>query len=153
MPVGLKWPNDVHLAGKKIGGILVEPVRQAGQRLVIGAGINVLNSLENAPAEIRGLATSIVDETGDEFSPGDFLLSNLKHLSRCLRELGQGQLDLKTRWAQQCTLTGQQITLESGHHVIEGRCAGIDTTGAILVESSGTITPWFGGVVRTVQNH
>jgi len=152
IPVGLKWPNDVHLAGKKIGGILVEPARQTGQRLVIGIGINILNSLANAPSEIRDLATSIVDETGDRFSPGDFLLANLKHLSRQLHTLGQGQLELQARWARQCTLTGQQITLKSGHHLIEGRCTGIAPDGAILIESSGTVTPWFGGIVRSVQN-
>jgi BirA family transcriptional regulator, biotin operon repressor / biotin---[acetyl-CoA-carboxylase] ligase len=146
--VGLKWPNDVHLAGKKVCGILVEPARGVEDRLIIGVGVNVLNSLENAPSDIRDLATSIIDETGDEYSPGEFLLSLLGHLGDVLATLGAGQLDIKARWARQCVLTGRQISLESGDHLVGGRCAGVETTGAILVESEGETKAWFGGVVR-----
>jgi BirA family biotin operon repressor/biotin-[acetyl-CoA-carboxylase] ligase len=146
--VGLKWPNDVHLAGKKVCGILVEPARGVEDRLVIGVGVNVLNSLAGAPEEIQGLATSIVDETGDEYSPGEFLMSLLANLENGLKLLGSGKLDIKSRWAQQCVLAGRPISLESGDHRVEGRCAGVDTTGAILVESEGVTNAWFGGVVR-----
>ena len=149
--VGLKWPNDVHLAGKKICGILVEPAQGAAGRLVIGVGVNVLNSLQAAPDDVRGLATSILDETGNEFSPGEFLTALLSELTIQLRKIGDGQLDLKTRWATQCVLTGRQISLESGDHLIEGRCTGIDTSGAILVETNGETKPWFGGVVRATD--
>lgn len=146
--VGLKWPNDVHLAGKKVCGVLVEPARGVEDRLVIGVGVNVLNSLENAPEEIRDIATSIVDETGDEYSPGEFLLSLLSHLADGLTALGFGKFDIKSRWEQQCVLTGCRISLESGDHLVEGQCAGVDITGAILVESAGVTKAWFGGVVR-----
>lgn len=147
--VGLKWPNDVHLAGKKICGILVEPVQSRAGGLVIGVGVNVLNSLEAAPPDVRIRATSIVDETGDEFSPGEFLVPLLGELSAQLRKLASGQLDLPSRWAKQCVLTGRRISLESGNHLIEGRCVGVDQTGAILIETAGETKPWFGGVVRT----
>ena len=149
--VGLKWPNDVHLAGKKICGILVEPAHGTADRLVIGVGVNVLNSLQKAPDDIRTLATSILDETGNEFSPGEFLTTLLKELTIQLKNIGDKQLDLKSRWTTQCVLTGRQISLESGDHFIEGQCAGIDTTGAILVETDGKTKPWFGGVVRTTD--
>lgn len=149
--VGLKWPNDVHLGGKKICGILVEPAHEARGRLVIGVGVNVLNSLHAAPDDVRLLATSIVDETGDEFSPGEFLIPLLNELAVQLLKIGDGQLDLKSRWATQCMLTGREISLESGDHLIEGRCVGVDSTGAILVETDGETKPWFGGVVRTTD--
>ncbi len=149
--VGLKWPNDVHLAGKKICGILVEPARGAEDRLVIGVGVNVLNSLQAAPEDVRVLATSIVDETGDEFSPGEFLIPLLGALSGQLKKIADGQLDLPSRWAKQCVLTGRKISLESGDHLIEGRCFGVDSTGAILIETGGATRPWFGGVARTTD--
>jgi len=148
--VGLKWPNDVHLAGKKICGILVEPAHGATGRLVIGVGVNVLNSLQSAPDDVRELATSILDETGNEFSPGEFLTALLSELTIQLKMIGDGELDLKSRWATQCVLTGRQISLESGDHLIEGRCAGVEENGAILIETNGETKPWFGGVVRTI---
>ena len=144
---GLKWPNDVHLAGRKVCGILVEPA-PGSDCLVIGVGVNVLNSLKEAPEEMRDLATSILDETGDEYSPAEFLQTLLAFLAESLKSLGFQTLKLKERWAQQCVLTGKQISLESGDRLVAGLCRGIDDSGAVLVESEGQVQPWFGGVVR-----
>ena len=47
--VGLKWPNDVWLNGRKAAGILVEVPAVRRGRLVIGVGLNVNNSFESAP--------------------------------------------------------------------------------------------------------
>jgi BirA family transcriptional regulator, biotin operon repressor / biotin---[acetyl-CoA-carboxylase] ligase len=66
--VAIKWPNDIYVGHKKLAGILIENVWQAGkwQWAVIGIGINVLqkkfpNSLPNA--------TSIVQHRMDEAAP------------------------------------------------------------------------------------
>ena len=146
--VGLKWPNDVFLNGRKICGILVEPPKGSTSELVIGVGINVANSLIEAPEEVRAIATSIFDETDTNYSPSDVLLAFLQRFEVLLRELGSASLNLKDRWQQQCTLTGHQISLESGDHQIEGVCHGISDKGAINVETEGVIRPWFGGIVR-----
>lgn len=146
--VGLKWPNDVFLNGRKICGILVEPPRGSTSELVIGVGINVANSLSEAPDEVRAIATSIYDETDTDYSPSDVLLNFLQRLEVLLRELGSASLNLKERWQQQCTLSGQRISLESGTHEIIGLCHGISENGAINVETDGVIRPWFGGIVR-----
>ena len=43
LPVGLKWPNDVEIHGKKVAGILTEAIMRIGQppAVIIGIGINV----------------------------------------------------------------------------------------------------------------
>lgn len=148
---GLKWPNDVFLNGRKICGILVEPPAGSQTEVVIGVGLNVSNSLADAPEEIRSIATSILDETQHEFSPCDVLRRFLVRLETLLRQLGTFQLPLKDRWRQQCVLTGRTISLESGSRRIQGMCHGIGDQGAILVESDGVVRPWFGGVVRLLD--
>jgi BirA family transcriptional regulator, biotin operon repressor / biotin---[acetyl-CoA-carboxylase] ligase len=63
-PVQLKWPNDLLLAGRKIGGILSE-ARWQGERLgwiAVGVGINVSNPL---PLELQAVAAAL-----EEFAPG-----------------------------------------------------------------------------------
>ena len=45
----LKWPNDVYLAGKKTGGILVEVPADGRGQLIVGIGVNVNNSLAALP--------------------------------------------------------------------------------------------------------
>jgi len=58
--VRLKWPNDVLTGGRKIGGVLVEPVLRGGrlESAVLGLGINVLHAAEDFPPELRATATS-----------------------------------------------------------------------------------------------
>src|SRR6516164_975719 len=60
----LKWPNDLLLNGKKLGGILTEMHAEpsAVRFVIVGIGINV--NQEKFPAEISGTATSLRKETG-----------------------------------------------------------------------------------------
>ena len=149
--IGLKWPNDVFLNGRKVCGILVEPPKGSSTDLVIGIGINVTNSLASAPEDVRKVATSIFDETETEPGPCDVLLSFLQRFEILLEELGNSTFALKDRWQTQCTLTGRQISLQSGDHLVIGLCRGIGSDGAILVETDGVVRSWFGGIVRLLD--
>jgi BirA family biotin operon repressor/biotin-[acetyl-CoA-carboxylase] ligase len=61
-PFGLKWPNDIFLVGKKVGGILIEIVSDPGKSMValIGVGLNV--GVRRFPPEIATLCTSLAIE-------------------------------------------------------------------------------------------
>ncbi|MDX2193142.1 MAG: biotin--[acetyl-CoA-carboxylase] ligase [Gemmatimonadales bacterium] len=57
-PVALKWPNDLLVGGRKLGGILCE-ARWSGDRFlwaVVGVGVNVANAI---PEELAGRATAL----------------------------------------------------------------------------------------------
>lgn len=64
VPVGIKWPNDIVLNGKKICGILTEMCMDSGRisHVVVGIGINVHNA--SFPNEVSETATSLYLETG-----------------------------------------------------------------------------------------
>ena len=64
--VAVKWPNDLLINERKIGGILCESGTAApsGPFQVIGIGINVNGEPEDFPEELRGTATTIRRETG-----------------------------------------------------------------------------------------
>lgn len=149
--VGLKWPNDVHLGGRKICGILVETVRGRTDRLVIGIGLNVGNSLRDAPAEIQSIATSLLDETGTQFGLMEVLLRLLILLEERLRQLGRNELPLQERWSRQCVLTGHEVRLQAGDQVIQGHCSGLGEQGGLMIASSNGSREWFGGIVRIVD--
>jgi len=63
--IGLKWPNDILIGGKKAGGILVEMVRapDGGWAALVGVGINIF--VAEFPEELRGSATSLAIESSD----------------------------------------------------------------------------------------
>lgn len=149
--IGLKWPNDVFLNRRKVSGILVEPPRGSLTEVVIGVGINVANSMADAPEDIRSLATSLLDETQNEVGPCEVLRRFLVRLELLLLQVGSFQLPLQDRWRQQCILTGRMISLEAGSRRVTGVCHGIGNEGAILVETDGEVRPWFGGVVRPLD--
>lgn len=63
--VTLKWPNDVLLNGKKVGGILIEVVRaHEAPHVLIGVGVNANFSSRELPEELRERATTIITELG-----------------------------------------------------------------------------------------
>jgi BirA family biotin operon repressor/biotin-[acetyl-CoA-carboxylase] ligase len=63
---GLHWPNDVYIGPRKLAGILVEAL--ADGRHIVGIGLNVNNSLREAPAELHHIATTLRD-LAEECSP------------------------------------------------------------------------------------
>lgn len=66
----VKWPNDLFLNGKKICGILTEThLREnAARLLILGIGLNVNLEEADFPPELKGIATSLMLETGHEYN-------------------------------------------------------------------------------------
>ena len=78
--VVIKWPNDLLIKGKKVGGILVE--RLPSGHLIIGIGLNLNLTKKMLPDEIRCTATSLRIETGKSISIADFAVVIIKELDR-----------------------------------------------------------------------
>lgn len=148
--IGLKWPNDVHLAGKKVCGILVEIPSQRPGRFVIGIGLNVNNSPATAQAELTTIATSMFDVSGQEFDRSEVLIAVIRALDRELRQLQNDSSDLQSRWQALCVLQGEQVQLTAGEKVVSGRCEGIDADGALVLMTERGRETFFGGIVRRV---
>ena len=92
--VGIKWPNDVFVEGRKVCGILVEPARDAPERLVLGIGVNVNNSTRHAPPELRSTATALCDVAGREISLPAVMIGILNRVAHWLARLESGEPDL-----------------------------------------------------------
>ena len=150
--VGLKWPNDVWLNGRKACGILVEipPARRG--RVVIGVGLNVNNSFESAPSELQLLATSLCDETNAAFDRTNVLTALLQQLDADLQRLAIGDVSLIERWQSRCVLRDRVVSLDTSQQLITGRCLGIAADGALRLQSSTGEQHFFGGVIRHIES-
>ncbi len=62
LDLGIKWPNDLVVSGKKLGGILIEMIY--GDLMIIGVGINVRARSGDFPEGLESQATSIAEEIG-----------------------------------------------------------------------------------------
>ena len=151
-PVRVKWPNDVYVEGRKICGILTEslpiPSPHNGEnslfRAVIGIGVNVNNSLRNAPEEISSRATALCDLLDTATERQLVLISILQQLEQELATLVNSPEEFVAQWRRLCWLTGREVTLNDGPRSISGRCQGIDAHGALQI-----LTP--NGVYRAIS--
>ncbi|HET6326685.1 MAG TPA: biotin--[acetyl-CoA-carboxylase] ligase [Planctomycetaceae bacterium] len=134
--VGLKWPNDVFLGGKKVSGILLEKPRADSGRLIAGIGLNVNNSLAIATEELRRTATSMIDVAGQPLDRTQVLIVLLERLEVWLRTLAISEREVFERWRPYCVLTGKRVGLRAGTRDVEGLCEGIDESGRLLIATA-----------------
>jgi BirA family biotin operon repressor/biotin-[acetyl-CoA-carboxylase] ligase len=73
-----KWPNDILIGGRKVGGVLVQAALP--EHAVIGIGVNVLGDRECLPADFREGATTLLSETGQAWPREDSLAAVLNQL-------------------------------------------------------------------------
>lgn len=146
----LKWPNDVYLAGRKVCGILVEKRDAAEPVLCIGIGVNVNNSLEDAPADVQQRAIALTDVTGQQHFLPEILLDFLTRFQKLCQQNVDSLTGLLPYWQDHCLLTGRHVETRQADQVLTGECRGINAAGALLVETaagqrsivSGEIIRW-----------
>lgn len=149
---GIRWPNDVYVAGRKISGILAEvPAAAADPLLVLGLGLNVNNSLADAPREIATVGTALVDLAGEPFELTDVLLRLLQHVERQAARWTAGDPALARRWSALCLLRGRRVALRLGERSVEGHCHGIAADGALELETPAGRQRFFGGALVHVE--
>jgi len=135
--VGLKWPNDILAEGAKLGGILVETMTESGRHVaVIGIGLNVrLPKRIAAALDMPAGALSAVMPCAP--SRNRLLAGLLDGLAAMLDEFTRaGFAAFIAEWRARNVYAGQRVViLAEGAAPVEGRCAGVDSDGALLLET------------------
>ncbi|NIL97779.1 MAG: biotin--[acetyl-CoA-carboxylase] ligase [Planctomycetales bacterium] len=143
----LKWPNDVYVRNRKVAGVLVELGPRANGTMVIGIGVNVNNTWQNAPAELQEIGTSLQDVTGQSLCLNQVLIAILRQLERQLTRLGHRDEQLAADWQRRCALAGKNVQIVSQGRHTTGACQGIDADGALLLQTADGLARFFSGVV------
>jgi BirA family biotin operon repressor/biotin-[acetyl-CoA-carboxylase] ligase len=124
----LKWPNDVLVNDGKIAGILVESAEGAH---IIGIGVNVLEAPHNAPYKTATLVAAGGIATVD--GARDILLDSLaKHLEAWTEH---GFDPIRTAWLARAHPIGTMLRASIGGRSEEGLFAGLDESGAMLLDT------------------
>ncbi|HSL03284.1 MAG TPA: biotin--[acetyl-CoA-carboxylase] ligase [Nitrospiraceae bacterium] len=136
--VSVKWPNDLLISERKVGGILCESGTGTGSDLfqIIGIGINVNSDHDDWPADLRGSATSIWQERKIVVDRNRLLAQLLLELEQCLDELANhGTSRLALAYHQRCSTIGLRVqaTLANGG-VIVGLAEGIGQDGSLCLQ-------------------
>jgi BirA family biotin operon repressor/biotin-[acetyl-CoA-carboxylase] ligase len=136
LPVEIKWPNDLMVSHRKLGGILTEIKSGAGKLsyAVMGIGINVNTKLEDFPPEVRKIATSIRNEKGKTESRTFLMAEVLNELDCWYRVLAQkGKDALLDEWRRLTSMMGKPVQVTMGEELINGLAHDIDEEGMLIV--------------------
>jgi BirA family biotin operon repressor/biotin-[acetyl-CoA-carboxylase] ligase len=126
--VGIKWPNDVLVDGRKIAGVLVERI---GDRALVGIGVNVLQ--RSFPAELADRATSLRLAVAPADPPDRAEVA--AGLWRAFSEAVSLSEDaLRSSWLRRDWLSGRRAILRHGTETLRGRVLAIDPLEAIEFE-------------------
>jgi BirA family biotin operon repressor/biotin-[acetyl-CoA-carboxylase] ligase len=136
----IKWPNDVWLGGRKLCGILLEGRPQAGWA-VLGLGLNVNLRVEDLPPELRETATSIAAAAGEPRDVEEELAALLDSLDRWI---AAPEGEVLAAWRERDALVGRRVRWADG----EGQAAGIDDSGALLVETDDGVVELNAGEIH-----
>ena len=142
------------LDGRKVSGVLIETPAggRAGRSgpIIVGIGLNVNNSLASDSPEVAG-ATSLGDRTGRACGLTDVLLCVLEGLVGPISRLPAAASELAGRWRAQSVLDGRHVTIRRGNRTDSGRCVGLRSDGALLLETPEGRTPIHSGSVQAVR--
>lgn len=146
----IKWPNDLIVNGRKLAGLLIE-TEPEGTRLafaVIGIGLNVRQEMGDFSPEVRDLATSLYEVTGQLYRRADVLVALLQAFDR---RLAQPFTEVREAWAASSLTLGQRVTLKTARGTKYGQALGLDESGALLLRGdSGEVETVTAGDMQAV---
>lgn len=150
--VRCKWPNDLVVGERKLGGVLVEAGVRAGslEHVVVGLGVNVAQGADDFPSDLRPLATSVAME-GGRADPVSLLRAFLGELRARYRADGTNlRREVLAAYRALCATVGRDVrALTTSGQTVEGRAVGVGDQGELLVETVAGVAPVrFGEVVH-----
>ncbi|HVI52266.1 MAG TPA: biotin--[acetyl-CoA-carboxylase] ligase [Candidatus Sulfotelmatobacter sp.] len=141
-PFRCKWPNDLLCNGKKVAGMLLE---SASPYVILGVGVNVVEA--PAPALYPAVCLRQLGSGAEDF---DVLSAFCEALAEWHgRWMTEGFAPIRQAWLDRAQGVGGPVTVRLADHSEQnGRFAGLDAAGALLLETSdGACRPILAGDV------
>ena len=145
---GIKWPNDIEVEGRKLGGILCEGAGTGA--VVVGVGLNLRQGIEDFDPGLKERAASM-EIAGCRDVSRSRVAGELLSAARSLVDPPPALLDerLRQEVRDRDTLTGRTVRTDVG---VAGRAMGIAADGALLVDVDGRVEEIRAGGVTAVDS-
>lgn len=132
--ISLKWPNDILLNDKKLGGILVETVNAQSKFpwVVVGIGLNI----EHFPKDTSLAATSLKD-AGVEIISAKIILSRIMNCFFPLMDEWEdkGFDDIKNEWEKHAAYKQEKVSFKQNDMSAQGTFIGINYDGECIIKA------------------
>lgn len=163
--VKIKWPNDLMVSDRKLGGILAE-IKSCSENIayaVIGIGINISTELKDFPPDVRAIATSIYEETARRVACEAALEPSLLRpllISGILNEIDSwygilaatGREPLMDEWRRFTSTLKRPVMVKTGEETFTGVAEDIDECGLLIIRlPSGSLKKINAGDVTIIK--
>lgn len=147
--IGIKWPNDLLIKGKKVCGILLESsaTDESLNYVVAGVGISANLTAEDFSEELHTIGTSLLMETGKPVDRVQLVAEWLRQVED-LYDLYmlQGFAPIRTLWEASNVTLGTRVRVQSAKGFTEGEAIGLEESGALRVkQTDGEIVTVYSG--------
>jgi BirA family transcriptional regulator, biotin operon repressor / biotin---[acetyl-CoA-carboxylase] ligase len=150
----IKWPNDILVGGRKLGGILTEVSMEMDkvEYMIVGLGLNVNLAREAFPPDLRELGTSIRAETGRSLPRLPLVRRILEIFEETYEEYQrQGFAAIRERWQAFTDMTGRRVAVDTLGRRLTGEVVDFDEDGYLVVrEHNGDLVRIFSGDVSFI---
>jgi len=142
---GLKWPNDIMLNEKKMGGILIESKPgQNGLGVVVGVGLNINESEQDFPESLSKQSSSLSMHTDKKYSLERILSAILNEFET----LYNNQMDsIIPLWTDHCIHQDREVSFHSEKGKQQGIFQGISSLGHAEIQINGKTQTFPSGMV------
>ncbi|MDP6339922.1 MAG: biotin--[acetyl-CoA-carboxylase] ligase [Candidatus Marinimicrobia bacterium] len=147
--IKLKWPNDLILGGKKMGGILCESKVKGDQlnQAVIGIGLNVNETMDDFDETLRAVATSMYIYSEKFYQRERVLAEILNALEPLLDGLPNNVNSIKAEWEKACCHMDQPVQFHHGDEIVNGTFKSLGDTGSAMLEINGQEKRFYSGEI------
>ena len=154
----IKWPNDLLIDGRKIGGILIESTLREGgvESVVAGVGLNLVSYPEGTefPATSLQAVAGIAATTDAALAAFCARFQHWYHLWRI-----EGFQPIREAWLENCHPVGTDLMVRQAGGFVTGAFHGLDDGGALLLDRAGKIERFesgdisFTGLIRNTDQY
>lgn len=155
--VGIKWPNDLLIDGKKVSGILLESSAEDERLRYIAAGIGISVNLqmEDFDPALRERATSLRMASGAIVKREELFVAFIRSFEQYYAlYLHNGFEPIRLLWEAMSITLGKEIDVRTAGSVRRVQALSLDASGALVVKNeSGQEERLFSGEVRLLDEH
>ena len=154
LEAGIKWPNDILIAGKKVCGLLTEMSAEQDRirHIVLGIGVDVNMEMGELPPDVRSLSTTLAEEAGKKINRTALFHQVLRDLEHWYQKFLGNEGDVLNEWKKLNMTIGNRITVNGAGEVLAGLAQGVDSDGRLIVRlDNGTIRTLAAGDVTIVK--
>ena len=152
--IKLKWPNDLILEKKKVGGILCESkiLKNQKKTMVIGIGINVNETTNDILPELQASATSLYSISNQSHQRERILAEILNYIEKIILKKNENENFIIKEWEALCVHMNSNVSFHTNDKKINGKFLSLRSNGSALIMVGDSKKEFSSGIINIYED-